>query len=154
MRPRSSVSLALKNLLAVVLPTSLPLRSEEGDDLVAYNPHRFLRQFGFDQGAVVETGKVYSSMREAENQYTRAGRDRLFEDRESMYWPSLSRRGVRSLGGIRHWSRFMALFKDFVRPDSPIPRQVPVPDIISVRSLLKGQETHRRGEDGPAQAGR
>lgn len=146
LRPMSSVSLALKNLLAVVLPTSLPLRSEEGDDLVAYNPHRFLRQFGFDQGAVVETGKVCSGMREAKNQYTRAGRDRLFEDRESMYWPSLSRGGVRSLGGIRHWSRCTALFKDFVRPDSPIPGQVPVPDIIRVRDLYLRARRHTGGE--------
>lgn len=85
LRPRSSVSLALKNLLVVLLPTLLPSRSEEGDVLVPYNPHRFLRKFGFDQGPVVETGKICPGIREAESQYTRAGRDRLFEDKEAIY---------------------------------------------------------------------
>lgn len=36
--------------------TSLSSRSKNGDVLVSCNPHRFIRQFRIDQGAVVETG--------------------------------------------------------------------------------------------------
>lgn len=43
LRSRSSVPVALKKLLAVLMPTSLLSRSEEGSDLVAYNPHQFVR---------------------------------------------------------------------------------------------------------------
>lgn len=42
LRLRSFVSVALKNLLTVLMPTSLPSRLENGDDLVSYNPHRFV----------------------------------------------------------------------------------------------------------------
>lgn len=122
LRPRSSVLVALKNLLAVLMPTSLLSRSEDGSDLVAYNPHRFVRQFGFDQGTMTETGKVCAGLRDAENQFTRAGRDRLFENFSEVYWPSLARRGVRSPGGVLHWARCTEMFQEFIRPDSPIPR--------------------------------
>lgn len=39
LRPMSSDSVALKNMLVVLMPTSLLSRSEEGSDLVPYNPH-------------------------------------------------------------------------------------------------------------------
>lgn len=45
----------MKNLLAVLMPTSLLSRSEEVSDLAAYNPHRFVRQFGLDQRTVTKT---------------------------------------------------------------------------------------------------
>lgn len=95
---------------------------------------------------MVETGKICPRIREAENQYTRAGRDRLFKDRESIYWPSLSRRGVRSLGGALDWARCTAVFEDFTRADCPIPRQIPVPEIIRVRDLYLRARRHAGGE--------
>lgn len=63
-----------------MVPNSLPSRLENGDVLVSYNPHRFVRQFGLDQGAVVETGNVWPDLQEAEHQYTRVGRDALLVD--------------------------------------------------------------------------
>lgn len=93
LQPRSSVSVALRILVAVLAPTSLPSRSENGDVLVQYNPHRFVRQFGLDQGAVVETGNICPGLREAEYQYTRVGRDTLLSGYTSVYWPGLLRRG-------------------------------------------------------------
>lgn len=141
LRSKSSVSVALKNLLAVLMPTSLLSRSEEGKDLVAYNPHRFVRQFGLDQGAMTETGKVCVGLRDAENQFTRAGRDRLFENYSKVYWPSLTRRE-----SDRHWARCTELFKEFVHPNNPIPRQVPVPDLIRVRDLYLCESRHVGGE--------
>lgn len=79
----------LKNLFAVLMSMSLLLRLEDGSDLATCNPHRFVRQFRLDQGAV-PTRKVCAGLQDAENQYTRAGRDHQFENFASIYWPSLA----------------------------------------------------------------
>lgn len=79
------MSVALKNVVAVMDRTSLPSRSDNGDVLAQYNPHRFVRQFGLDQGAVVETGNVYPGLREAKHQYTRVGWDTLLSSYASVY---------------------------------------------------------------------
>lgn len=134
LQPRTQVSVALKNLVAVLALTSLPSRSENGDVLVQYNPHHFVRQFGLNQGAVVETGSIYLSLREAEYQYTRVGRDTLLSSYASIYWPSLLRRGVRSPSGVLHWARCVAQFKDFTGSNS-FSRQVTLPLPIYVRDL-------------------
>lgn len=78
----------------MLAPTSFRSRPESGDVLVSYNPHLLVRQFGLDQGAVVEMGNVCISVRKVKDQYTRASMDSLFGRYASVYWPSLLRRGV------------------------------------------------------------
>lgn len=95
---------------------------------------------------MVETRNICASLREAKSQYTRAGRDRMIENRDFIHWPSLSRRGVRSPGGVRHWARCTTIFREFTRSDTPIPRQVLVPDIVRVRDLYLRARRHT-GED-------
>lgn len=125
LRPRPSVSVALKNLFAVLMPTSLLSRSEEGSDLVAYNPHRFVRQFGLDQGLEKSSeaprrGKsIYSSrqgppirelLRSLLGKYGEEGSP-IARRRPSLGEMHKAVSGVHS-------------------PDSPIPRQVSVLDLI------------------------
>lgn len=139
--------MALKNLLAVLMPMSLLSRSEEGNVLVAYNPHQYVREFRLDQEAMIETGKVCTGLLDDENQYTQAGREKYsIEKYYVVYWPSLRRKGVRSPGGVLHWARCTELFQELVRPDSPIPRQVPVPDLIRVRDLYLRVSRNTSGE--------
>lgn len=45
----------------------------------------------------------------------------------SIFWPNLFRRGVRSSGGVLHWARFIEAFREFVSPQSFVPRQLAHP---------------------------
>lgn len=58
LRERSALPEELKMLLAMLTLTMLPLKTESGATLTTYSPQRLLRQFGFDQGAVVVLGAL------------------------------------------------------------------------------------------------
>lgn len=61
----------LKNLATILASTSLPTCSKNGDALTTCNVHQFVRQFGLDQEAVVETGNICIGVRKVETQYTK-----------------------------------------------------------------------------------
>lgn len=77
LQPSLSISVGLQYLMVMLAPTSLPSCLESGDSLEAYNPYRFLRQFGFDQRAVSAMRILFANVLEAEAQYAGGGRDGL-----------------------------------------------------------------------------
>lgn len=80
-----------------------------------------MRQFGFDQGAVVVLGGSCLGVWEAEGRFTQSGKDNLLVEMDSIFWPSLSREGALSAWGALCWLRCLEVFTQFVAPDSPDP---------------------------------
>lgn len=80
-----------------------------------------MRQFGFDQGAVVVLGGSCLGVWEAEGRFTQSGKDNLLVEMDSIFWPSLRREGALSAWGALCWLRCLEVFTQFVVPDSPDP---------------------------------
>lgn len=70
----------LKMFLVVLTPITLPSKSQCGEALTTYSPQLLLRQFGFDQGAVLVLGNPCISVWEVESWYVGVGRDTLLGD--------------------------------------------------------------------------
>lgn len=99
----------------------LSLKTESREALTTYSPQRLLRQFGFIQGVVLVLGSPCVGVWEAEYRYTSTGRDTLSVDFDLIFWPSKSREGVLSAGGVLYWLRCLKAFGQFVAPKSPDP---------------------------------
>lgn len=97
----------------------LPLNIENGEAITTYNPQRLMRQFGFGQGALVVLGESCLGIWEAEGRYTNTEREALLADWDSIFWPSISREGVLSVGGALYWLRCLKAFDQFTTPNSP-----------------------------------
>lgn len=99
LRARLSLPDGLKLLLAVLMPNMLPSKSESGEVLVTYSPQRLLRQFEFDQGAVLVSGNTCIGFWEVEFHYGGEGRGMLMGDFNFVFWPCKAREAVRSPEG-------------------------------------------------------
>lgn len=121
LRHRSSLPEELKSFLALLTPITLHSRSESGEVLTTYSPQRLLRQFGYDQGALLVLGSSYIGVWEAEARYVGVDRDALLGDFDSLFWPCRSREGVRSAGGAMYWLRCLDSFTTFVAANNGEP---------------------------------
>lgn len=78
MMPRENIPPKILFLLAVVALSLLPSKLETKKSVASYNPQRILRQFNFDQGSVMITGKVsFLSIQDSGSKFINKGCNKM-----------------------------------------------------------------------------
>lgn len=110
---------AMLFLRSCLLPTVLELT----EGVAAYNPHRVMRQFGYDLGvpgpSVVGSGDIFDQCLEAWKNFTYECVVGHLREKGAVTIPSQDRVGLPTARWFEHWGRQVQICKDF-------PYEVPV----------------------------
>lgn len=83
------------------------------------NQERLLQQFDYDQGPVtLSDGLSTLIVLVAKPRFMGHSISQIMAGKEKFFWPRLACVGVRSLGGVLFWNKFLGLMNAFVKGET------------------------------------